>query len=79
MIKFKKHLRKINRINNYSDRSKFKLNLDRNENIIGLSKFYKKNLIKYLLKKKINHYPNLKNSYVTLSKFLKINSFKPMV
>ena len=55
-------------------RSKFKLNLDRNENIIGLSKFYKKNLIKYLLKKKINHYPNLKNSYVTLSKFLKINS-----
>ena len=74
MIKIKKHLRNIKRIDNYSDRSKYKLNLDRNENIIGLSKFYKNKLAKYIFKKKINHYPNLKNTYLILSKFLKIHS-----
>lgn len=74
MIKIKKHLRNIKRIDNYSDRSKYKLNLDRNENIIGLSEFYKNKLAKYIFKKKINHYPNLKNSYLILSKFLEIHS-----
>lgn len=72
MIKIKKHLRKIVRINNYTDRSRFKLNLDRNENISGFSVSQNKNLKKYLLKKKINHYPNLNDSYQILSNFLKL-------
>ena len=73
MIRIKKHLRNIKRVDNYSDRSKYKLNLDRNENIIGLSKFYQDKLAKYIFEKKLNHYPNLKNSYLALSSFLKIH------
>ena len=74
MIRVKKHLRNIKRVDNYSDRSKYKLNLDRNENIVGLPKSYANKLAKYIFKKKLNHYPNLKNSYLILSKFLKIHS-----
>lgn len=73
MIQIKKHLKNIKRVNNYSDRSKYKLNLDRNENIIGLPKSYENKLAKYIFKKKLNHYPNLKNSYLVLSNFLKIH------
>jgi histidinol-phosphate aminotransferase len=73
LIRIKKHLRNIKRVDNYSDRSKYKLNLDRNENIIGLSKFYQDKLAKYIFEKKLNHYPNLKNSYLALSSFLKIH------
>lgn len=74
MIKIKKHLTKVNRINNYSDRSYFKLNLDRNENVSGFSKTQTQTLKKYLLKQKLNQYPNLKNSYQVLSKFLKVQT-----
>lgn len=73
MIRVKKHLRNIKRVNNYSDRYKYKLNLDRNENIVGLPKSYANKLAKYIFKKKLNHYPNLKSSYLILSKFLKIH------
>lgn len=74
MIRIKKHLKNIKRVDNYSDRSKYKLNLDRNENIIGLSEFYQDKLAKYIFKKKLNYYPNLKNSYLILAKFLKIHA-----
>lgn len=73
MIKIKKHLNKIIRLNNYTDRSKFLLNLDRNENITGFSKSQIKDFYKHLSKKKINYYPNLKDSYQLLSNFLKID------
>lgn len=73
MIRIKKHLRNIKRVDNYSDRSKFKLNLDRNENIVGLPKSYTNKLAKYIFKKKLNHYPNLKSSYLILANFLKIH------
>lgn len=72
MIKFKKHLKKLNRKNNFSKRSNYILNLDRNENITGYSKKQNKSLYEYLSKKKINHYPNLKNSYQILSNFLNL-------
>lgn len=72
MTKFKKHLKKLQRKDNFSNRSNYVLNLDRNENITGYSKAQNKKLYKFLLKKKINYYPNLKEQYHVLSKSIKV-------
>ena len=76
MIKFKKTLSAFKRKDNYESRSQFILNLDRNENIRGFNILQKKKLINKLNKININFYPNLKNTYEKLSKFLGVKSDK---
>ncbi len=74
MIKFKKTLSVFKRKDNYETRSKFILNLDRNENIRGLNIAQKNKFYNKFKKININFYPNLKNTYKKLSKFLKLKS-----
>ncbi len=74
MFKFKKNIISTNRQSNFTDRTKYELNLDRNEKVIPFSKIHKKKLNKYFNNIDLNLYPNLKNSYKKLSKYLKINT-----
>ncbi len=76
MIKFKKTLSAFKRKSNYETRSKYILNLDRNENIRGFNILQKKKLFNKLNKININFYPNLNNTYKKLSKFLNVKSDK---
>lgn len=79
MINFKKTLIGLSRIENREKRSKYKLNLNRNENIRGFNFYQKKNLINFIFNTKINYYPNLKDTYLKLSKFLKISQKKILI
>jgi len=73
LLKFKKSLVNTNRISNFEDRSKYILNLDRNEKILSFSKEHKRNFSKYINSLDLNLYPNLNPTYDKLSKYLKIN------
>lgn len=73
MIKFKKSLTQFKRKSNYEIRSKNLLNLDRNENVRGFNHKQKKKLYDYLKGVNLNYYPNLKETYKKLSKFLNIS------
>tara|TARA_A100001011_G_scaffold400442_1_gene515024 strand:- start:3046 stop:4110 length:1065 start_codon:yes stop_codon:yes gene_type:complete len=79
LIRFKKTLSALKRKGNYETRSKFILNLDRNENIRGLNIKQRNKLYNKLKKININFYPNLKNTYKKLSKFLKVSSEKILI
>jgi histidinol-phosphate aminotransferase len=74
LLKFKKNVEKAKRSSNIEDRSHYILRLDRNEKIIPFNNQYKRKLNKYINNIDLNLYPNLKSTYVKLSKFIRINN-----
>jgi histidinol-phosphate aminotransferase len=71
VFKFKKSIIETVRFSNYTDRSNNILNLDRNEKVQSLTNLHKKKLNKYFNKLNLNLYPNLKETYKKLSKYIR--------
>ena len=79
MLKFRKSLKKLERLDNRESRSNYILNLDRNENLRGFNVKEKKKLFQLLLNTELNHYPNLDNVYKKLSNYLNIKPEKILI